>query len=182
MFRALEQGASARALGAALVMAALVLGVSTGCQEAKPVDCAKDCPCKCEEPEPVDCPEPDDVEDIAKSNEPYPLVFAGNVKVNEGSLDPTIAKRKVTAQRYALRECYAPALKKDPTLKGEMDVQFTVSGSTGKIIASIVRESTIEDKTIQKCVTKTVKKLSFPKSDSKESVVRFTAVMLAVNL
>jgi hypothetical protein len=146
--------------------------------EVKPADCDKDCPCDCK------CPEAK--QDTPPNQEPYPMVFAGNVKVSEGPLDNDAAEDKVNGQRYSLRECYAPALKKDPTLKGEMDVQFTVSGETGKVIAAIVRQSTINNKPLESCVKEKAQKWTFPRDDKKkkahESVVKFTVVMLAVSL
>lgn len=148
----------------------------TKTNKAKKVDCAEQCPCECPEAK-VETP---------PNQEPYPMVFAGNIKVAEGPLSNELAATKVNAQRYSLRECYAPALKKDPTIKGEMDVQFTISGETGKVIAAIVRQSTINDKTIEGCVTRKAKEWSFPKDDRKrktrESVVKFTVLMLAVSL
>ncbi len=155
-------------------------GCGTGGGDASAKDdTEKECePCEeckvCEE-----CPEVAEAE--PKENAPYPWVLIGSVKITEGKMDADIAKRKVTGERYALRECYIPALKKDPNLAGEMDVQFTVSGSTGKIIASIVRDSTIEDKAVQKCMTTKIKEWSFPKSEG-TSVVKFTIGIVPTSL
>ncbi|MEL6181002.1 MAG: AgmX/PglI C-terminal domain-containing protein [Myxococcota bacterium] len=145
--------------------------------EPAEVNCEEDCPCEC------DCPEPTAKEGDGETHTkaPYPWVLIGTVQVAEGDLDVAVAKRKVTGQRYALRECYIPALKRNPELAGEMDVQFTVSGSTGKIIASIVRNSTIEDQDVQKCMTDKIKKWTFPKSEKKTSVVKFTIAIVPIS-
>ncbi|MBH25854.1 MAG: hypothetical protein CMH57_15715 [Myxococcales bacterium] len=148
--------------------------------EPQEVNCEEQCPCECDCPEPTAAKEEGDDEE-KKTKAPYPWVLIGSVQVAEGDLDLDVAKRKVTGQRYALRECYIPALKENPELAGEMDVQFTVSGSTGKIIASIVRNSTIEDKGVQKCMTDKIKKWTFPKSEEKTSVVKFTIGIVPIS-
>lgn len=140
------------------------------------VNCAEACPCECK------CEEKAE-DDMPDKNAPYGLVFAGNVRVSEGSLPLSVLKSRIASERLSLRECYVPALEKNPELKGEVDVQFTVSGATGKIIAAIVRESTLENKEVETCVTRKVKAWTFPKTDDgKETVVRFTAAMFAASL
>ena len=176
-----NSAASSRNSGWLRILASLFLLTVVACNAGgestspKKVNCEQECPCDC------DCPEAA-ADGDSKENAPYPWVLIGTVKVTEGALSQDIAKRKVTGQRYALRECYTPALKKDPNLAGEMDVQFTVSGGTGKIIASIVRDSTIEDKKVQKCMTKKIKEWTFPKSESKDSVVKFTIGIVPISL
>lgn len=164
------------------------------------VNCAEQCPCecKCEEAvaqkgDPVEAPpvEAPPVEEIAEdqlpsdqSDEPYPVVLVGNIKVVEGKLDENEARKRVSAKRLSLRECYAPLLKADKNVRGELEAQFTVSSGTGKIIAAVVRESTLDDKTLQRCVTDKLKEIRFEpyKDTTKESVVRLSAVMVGVNL
>jgi len=141
------------------------------------VNCAEQCPCECT------CDDKAAKGDLPDKDTPYGMVFAGNVRVSEGTLPLSSIKSRVATERLALRECYVPALEKNPELKGEVDVQFTVSGGTGKIIAAIVRESTLNDKEVESCVTKKVKGWTFPKTeDGKETVVRFTAAMFAASL
>ncbi len=156
------------------------------------VNCSEQCPCDCKETkgdstDAVAATATDD--DVAMdelpatktADEPYPVVLVGNIKVTEGRLNDKEARRRVSNTRISLRECYAPVLKGDATARGEMDVQFTVSGGTGKIIAAIVRESTIKNKDLESCVTNKVKGLRFdPEKRSKESIVRFSLVMVGV--
>jgi hypothetical protein len=175
-----------------LALAALLSGCPA--QEAAApaeVNCAEQCPCecKCDEAVATEKTQKNDAgEDVAvdqipqdKTGEPYPVVLVGNIKVTEGQLDEKEARRRVSNQRIALRACYEPVLKANKEVRGEMDVQFTVSPGTGKIIASIVRQSTIDDKDLQKCVTDKLKELRFDPHKGKEAIVRFSLVMVGVN-
>lgn len=184
-------------LGLTALMTLCLAAALSGCpaQEAAApaeVNCAEQCPCECkcdETPAAVEKTQKTEAgEEVAvdqlpegKGGEPYPVVLVGNIKVTEGQLDEKEARRRVSNQRIALRACYEPVLKSNKEVRGEMDVQFTVSPATGKIIASIVRQSTIEDKELQKCVTDKLKELRFDPHKGKEAIVRFSLVMVGVN-
>lgn len=175
---------------AGLVLAALMGFVLSACEKNPEVDCSQ-CECKCEEPAP--CPGAaekrgtaagsnlDEIPKTRDGNKPYPVVLVGNVRVMEGRLNSDTASKYVGNKRIVLRECYAPILEKDPNTRGEMDVQFTVSASTGKIIAAIVRESTMKNAEVKNCVESKIRAWRFDPHKGKESVVRFSLVMVGVN-
>lgn len=183
-----------------------VLGVILGailvsnCERPAP-NCEQDCPkaecppekecpkaeCPVQECPKVECPKCEQKEEIAEDQIPadkpqgqYPVVLVGNIKVTEGKVNEEEARRRVSNKRISLRECYAPVLEKDSNMRGEMDVQFTVSAQTGKIIAAIVRESTLKNKDLEACVTGKLQDLRFDPFEGKEAIVRFNLVMVGV--
>lgn len=182
---------------------AILLAVSLfACGDQKrEVNCAEECPCECPEPsiadsdKPTETPEseaaaqPSDDEVVddklpeGEAGTPWPVVLHGNVRVIEGKLDKKEALRKIAAQRIALRECYAGPLKENKELRGELEIQFTVSGGTGKIIAALVRDSTLKNKTVESCIEGKIRGWTFTTTKGgKESVVKFTLVLVPVVL
>ncbi len=173
-----------------------------GGDEKRQINCAEDCPCECPEPtavaapasapvsEPGDQAQPKDemvVDDgipaKAEAGTPWPVVLHGNVRIIEGKLDKQEALRKIAAQRIALRECYATALSANKELRGELEIQFTVSGGTGKIIAALVRDSTLKNKEVESCIEGKIRGWTFTTTKGGgESVVKFTLVLVPVVL
>jgi hypothetical protein len=185
------------------VAVAILLAASlTACggTEKRAVDCAQDCPCECPEPAVAAVPDSapasegaaDPMEDVAvddgipakaEAGTPWPVVLHGNVRVTEGKLNKQEALRKIAAQRIALRECYASALSADKELRGELEIQFTVSAGTGKIIAALVRDSTLKNKDVESCIEGKIRAWTFTTSKGGgESVVKFTLVLVPVVL
>lgn len=180
-----------------LLGATLAACGALGGDDQRQVNCAEECPCEC--PEPTAAPVPDSVPasvaadegevmddalpDKAEAGTPWPVVLHGNVRVIEGKLSKTEALRKIAAQRIALRSCYADALAADKELRGELEIQFTVSGGTGKIIAALVRDSTLKNKEVEACIEGKIRGWTFTTTKGGgESVVKFTLVLVPVVL
>lgn len=79
-----------------------------------------------------------------------------------GSLDKDIIRRIVRAHINEVRTCYNIGLKKDPTLAGEVTIAFTISG-TGTVSSATVKDDTVPDAKVGKCIAKAVKRWVFPK-------------------
>ncbi len=92
------------------------------------------------------------------------------------------ARERIVSERISLERCYSDALKKDTSIKGEMNVQFTVSAPTGQVIASVVRSSTLKDASaIERCLTDRIRAWTFdPHKGTTEAVVRFDVYMSGV--
>lgn len=59
------------------------------------------------------------------------------------------------------RHCYEKELNANPNLAGKVAVTFTI-GPTGAVIASAVRESSIDEAKVETCVLRTMQSLKFP--------------------
>jgi hypothetical protein len=77
-----------------------------------------------------------------------------------------------------MRECYQSGLNKDPSLKGEMSVQFTVSGDTGKVIAALERSTDIGNAAVRDCILNNIRGWQLASTRKGDSVVRFDFLLL----
>jgi hypothetical protein len=100
----------------------------------------------------------------------------------EGGIDPTTVRNLVSRERFKFQECYNAELKRRPTTKGEIALQFTVAGSNGQVVAAVTRQNTTNSKELADCVLKEVRGWKFqPIKDSQLAVVRFDALFLPIS-
>lgn len=100
------------------------------------------------------------------------LQFQG--KIDEGSV-----RTRITNERSAFQRCYQRVLDNAPDVRGELSLQFTVSGSTGEVIAAVTRDNYTNSEALADCVTGELKKWRFPAPETSQiSVVRFEALFL----
>lgn len=99
----------------------------------------------------------------------------------EGPMPP-MAVRDILlgGKRFKLRECYQAGVERNPELRGEMSLQFTVAGSNGVVTAAIERHTDFSDKGVRDCILKEVKSWEFPPQKS-QSVVRFDLLMMSMS-
>jgi TonB family protein len=86
---------------------------------------------------------------------------AGKMKVL-GSLDRDIIKRVIRSHLSEIKYCYERELRKDPKLRGSVDVRFTI-GPTGSVSASMTPRNTTGSEALESCLAKAVKRWKFPK-------------------
>ncbi len=96
----------------------------------------------------------------------------------QGKLPPESVTGMVKDKRYSMRECYQAGLNKDPSLKGEMSVQFTVSGDTGKVIAALERSTDIGNAAVRDCILNNIRGWQLAATRKGDSVVRFDFLLL----
>ena len=82
-------------------------------------------------------------------------------------LTPKAIYEVMMSQGKAFQQCYRSELKKQPTLKGMLKVQLTLSGSQGTVLAAKMTKTTIHNQTVEDCVLNVIKKLQFPSTDKK---------------
>lgn len=98
----------------------------------------------------------------------------------EGSLPPKSVTDKVKDKRYPMRKCYQDALEKDSSLKGEVSLQFTVSGDTGRVVAAVERHTDIGNEALKKCILDEVKTWELAKTSKGDSVVKFDLLLIPI--
>lgn len=115
-------------------------------------------------------------------SEKYALLYPIEESLRiEGALAPESVTNKVKDKRYPLRQCYADALEDDNSLKGEMSLQFTVSGDTGRVVAAVERHTDIGNKALRDCILKEVKTWELAKTEKGDSVVKFDLLMIPIS-
>jgi len=79
-----------------------------------------------------------------------------------GSLDKEIIRRIIRRHVNDVKDCYEQQLATNPTLAGKVMVSFTIAGS-GKVIASTVESSTVNDPRVENCIVQAVRRWEYPK-------------------
>lgn len=99
----------------------------------------------------------------------------------QGPLPPDEVKKALLGgKRFKLRDCYQKGVEKNPELKGEMSLQFTVAGSNGKVTAAIERHTDFADKSVRDCILAEVKSWEFP-PPKQQSTVFFDVLMMSMS-
>jgi len=99
-------------------------------------------------------------QDLGNKKDARPEVVPQRPAV-EGALDKEIIRKVVRQHRREIKYCYEKELAKDPTLKGEVTVQFTISAS-GEVIAAIVQKSTLGNQAVETCMQGKIQRWTFP--------------------
>ncbi len=107
----------------------------------------------------------------------YPLVETLSVP---SAVDEEQMRDHLRSERFALKECYIEELERSPTTRGELDVQFSVSGSNGEVVAAVTRNNHTGSEELSDCVLDVIRQdWSFPPPDtSSVSEVRFHLLFL----
>lgn len=79
--------------------------------------------------------------------------------------DRDLIKRLMQRHNGAIRACYEDALKKDPTVKGQITVAWTIN-TKGEVEKPTAKTNTTKNADLEACIIKVVKKVRFPASDS----------------
>ncbi|RAL23518.1 hypothetical protein DL240_04985 [Lujinxingia litoralis] len=97
----------------------------------------------------------------------------------QGTIDQKSVRTRIANERTAFQRCYQKELEKEPNTRGELSLQFTVSGSTGGVIAAVTRDNYTGSEGLAACVTDVLKTWSFPAPKTSQiAVVRFETLFL----
>jgi TonB family protein len=78
-----------------------------------------------------------------------------------GCLDKDVIRRVVRSHINEVRHCYNQGLVRDPNLQGRVAVQFRID-ARGSVQSSFVGDSSIEDASVERCITNAVERWRFP--------------------
>jgi metallo-beta-lactamase class B len=85
-----------------------------------------------------------------------------NVALPTGSLDKEIIRGVIRRHIDEVKACYEKEVETKPTLAGRIMVQFTIA-ATGKVIASVLQHSTMDNSRVESCTVQAVRGWEFPK-------------------
>lgn len=92
-----------------------------------------------------------------------------------GGLEEKSVERVLKRSRMSLKRCYVRALRRDPTLHGELEIALEV-GPAGRVTDVDLTSSSLESPPLEMCVTRSTKRLRFPRA-SEASEVSFSAAL-----
>lgn len=104
----------------------------------------------------VDAKEPD----LGEAGENEPEVYSPPPEVT-GALDRETVRKVVRQHRREMKYCYEKELQKNPSLQGQVTVEFTISGN-GEVMAAIVTESTLGTAAVEQCMQQKIRNWTFP--------------------
>lgn len=92
---------------------------------------------------------------------PKIIVVTAPGLTSTGTLSKEIIRRVVRQHRNEIRYCYERELQKNTKLAGTVHVKFTISG-TGRVLAALIGSSTVNNRTMESCITRKIQRWSFP--------------------
>lgn len=98
--------------------------------------------------------------DLGERNARVPKIVPGKPAV-QGSLDKEIIRRVVRQHRREIKYCYEQQLQKNKNLGGRVVVKFTIS-ATGNVVSAVVRETTLKNAQVERCMTGKIRRWVFP--------------------
>ncbi|HZS41317.1 MAG TPA: AgmX/PglI C-terminal domain-containing protein, partial [Polyangia bacterium] len=90
-----------------------------------------------------------------------PEVLIGEARVL-GSLDKSIIRRVVRRRLNAIRFCYEKEAQKHASLAGRIELRLFIDSSTGRVTASGIQSTTMDNAEVENCVAEEAAKWEFP--------------------
>jgi len=100
--------------------------------------------------------------------------------VGTGSLSRADIEKTVTRRAGALKSCYESELKKDNTLKGKIEVQFTIQPS-GRVSAARVTTNTMSSPAVGACIVAQIQRWRFPQPSGGDVTIKYPFVFTPSN-
>lgn len=98
--------------------------------------------------------------DVSDRGERQVAVTPGRPEV-EGQLDREIIERVIRQHRREIRSCYEQELQRNPALEGRIVVSFVID-PTGQVARANVGTTTMNNKTVEECISLRVRRWRFP--------------------
>jgi hypothetical protein len=92
---------------------------------------------------------------------------ASLVPQKEGPLDGALIQKAIRARQGDIDACYRKQAQKNPKLAGIVTIRFSVYAD-GKTYNAAVKETSLNDATVESCVVKVFASLSFPAEPTRE--------------
>ncbi len=100
--------------------------------------------------------------------------------VGTGALSRADIEKTVNRRAGALKSCYESELKKDNTLKGKIEVQFTIQPS-GRVSVARVTTNTMNSTAVGSCIVAQIQRWRFPQPSGGDVTVKYPFVFTPSN-
>jgi TonB family protein len=95
------------------------------------------------------------------ARDPAPAPEHRSSVVWTASVGRDLIRGVVNRHKPEVRQCFREGLTRDPELRGEVEVAFTIQGD-GSVAYPTIARSTVNDRAVDACVTEAVKRWRFP--------------------
>lgn len=99
--------------------------------------------------------------EVFAERDPAPQPERRTSVVWTASVGRDLIRGVVNRNRPGVRQCFREGMQRDPQLRGEVEVAFTIQGD-GTVAYPAIVHSTVADREVERCVTTTVKGWKFP--------------------
>jgi outer membrane biosynthesis protein TonB len=90
----------------------------------------------------------------------------------DGALDGSAVAKVVRGRMRSVQDCYQKELKRDPSLAGKIEIEFTI-GEDGRIEDAVVASNQMGSSAVANCIVSRVRLWRFPKPDGGSVTVTF---------
>jgi TonB family protein len=90
----------------------------------------------------------------------------------DGALDSDAISRVVRTRKRMVQDCYERELKRDPSLSGKIEIEFTIDES-GRVSEAYVSRNQMGSDAVGDCITARIRRWRFPKPDGGSVTVNF---------
>ena len=101
---------------------------------------------------------------------------AGNVATEapevDGALDSEAVAKVVQGRKRMVQDCYERELKRDPTLQGKIEIEFTI-GEDGRVVDAKVASNRMGSAAVGECIVSRLRAWRFPKPNGGSVTVNF---------
>lgn len=89
--------------------------------------------------------------------------------------DPANIRRVVNSRQAAIKYCFEKELQTNPTLSGKITAQWKVN-LEGEVMEPTIAESSMNDKTVEGCITRVIGRLRFEKPNGGICIIQYPFV------
>jgi len=112
-------------------------------------------------------------------DEGSPVYLVGKAKFGDldvdGELDSGPIAKVIRKQMTSIQDCYNEELKRDPSLKGKVEIELTI-GEDGRIEDALVVSNSMGNETVANCILRKLKGWRFPEPDDGSVTVVFPII------
>ncbi|MBI5511205.1 MAG: energy transducer TonB [Deltaproteobacteria bacterium] len=90
----------------------------------------------------------------------------------DGALDSEAVAKVVRARQRMVQDCYERELKRDPTLQGKIEIEFTI-GEDGRVVDAKVAANRMGSNAVGDCIISRLRSWRFPKPNGGSVTVNF---------
>jgi len=96
----------------------------------------------------------------------------------DGALDSDAIAKVVRGRMKMVQDCYERELKRDPSLAGKIEIEFTID-EEGRVVEAVVANNKMGSDAVGECIVSRLKRWRFPKPEGGSVTVNFPFIFTA---
>ncbi len=96
----------------------------------------------------------------------------------DGKLDSDAIAKVVRSRMRMVQDCYERELKRDPSLAGKIEIEFTIDDE-GRVVDAVISSNKMGSDAVGECIVSRLRRWRFPKPDGGSVTVNFPFIFTA---